>query len=159
MIWMGIIFIQRFSSIAFFHLSLPCILVYSLWIHLSEKYNPHGTHSTIFSYSAKRSFTSVSDAFWYLEAGSLSLSASLPPSCKSLNHSLFPSSTLHRDRERGYKMKMKLLVWLFFIVSAQTILILAVECFSDPSISTHKTAGEKVRGRDIFPLHPFIANH
>ncbi|KAI3442517.1 J domain-containing protein [Psidium guajava] len=42
-------------------------------------------------------------------------------------------------------MKMKPLVWLFFIVSAQTSLILAVECFSDPSISTHTTVGEKVR--------------
>ncbi|KAL3736913.1 hypothetical protein ACJRO7_025788 [Eucalyptus globulus] len=41
-------------------------------------------------------------------------------------------------------MKMKLLVWLFFIVSAQTILILAVECFSMPSNSTDNTQGPKV---------------
>ncbi|KAL3746171.1 hypothetical protein ACJRO7_015164 [Eucalyptus globulus] len=41
-------------------------------------------------------------------------------------------------------MKTKLLVWLFFIVSAQTILILAVECFSEPSNSTENTQGPKV---------------
>ncbi|KAF8025257.1 hypothetical protein BT93_F2179 [Corymbia citriodora subsp. variegata] len=41
-------------------------------------------------------------------------------------------------------MKVKLFVWLFFIVSAQTILILSVECFTKPSISTQNIQGQKV---------------